>query len=489
VERLFESFLKLNPDMMLSEGLLREFNSMQKQQILSNYGDNFTVAFEFEIDLNPEVDGESLIKSHVNDEIFNINIPEKTMLESFSFANYDRVDLIKMINTFPDALKKINKFMFQTISNAKNLDNDTPIINLISSVDNFVDRQLMKLDSSMRRSVILMRIFKDDIKKYIETVYIPSVIEAIKKYFHITIFTSPMSFLRKIERESDIANQVLLGVIASAIKENLRHNLFKVLFPEFYEKYGAIINIKPDGTLTNYGIEVVNNPYVDGLQKGFEYIDDFYTDLKKQNVLLFGKRTGIHVNIGYKNDNPFNIIKGFLLNNEYDKDGKVGGMAYKGMGNRTTNANTLPYDDKFMMIAKEAIVGAQLSGKLPKYTKDSLPIYEKLLNQSLMVSVTRIEKSIGFNVSKIYNKYIEFRYPGGDVSAETLKEQTIYYANIVLACKDPEYRKEDYMNKLNKLVIDILSNVNAETIHKSVNNNPKDLQTKVSADQQNNKAA
>ena len=59
------------------------------------------------------------------------------------------------------------------------------------------------------------------------------------------------------------------------------------------------------------------------------------------------------------------------------------------------------------------------------------------------------EKYVGFNITKVKgNNYIEFRHPGGIVGKEDLKRQTLYYANIVLACVDPEYRKQDYFRKL-----------------------------------------
>jgi hypothetical protein len=467
MERIYENFLKINRVILLSEALLKEFNSTQKQQIINNYGDNFTIAYEFEIDvLSGEKNNDDFVLENYKeiDRVLD-KIGDDKILKQFNFFEHSPEDIISLIKTFPDNLKKINNYLFKKITNTEG-DTDTSSINLISSVDNFVNKRLFKLENRIQLTKVLFEIFGDDIIKYVKSTYIPSVVKTIKENFNTNIVLNIIMYRNFIKEKMDIPYTPIVLEILQNLKEIIRYTTFGNLFPNFYKKYQSDIDIVQDATLSMFGLEIKNKKYLNGIKEAFEFIDDFYADLNKQSLYGLGDKTGLHVNIGYKNSNEFNLLKGFLLLNELDKQGNPGGMAYKGMDDRKSNPNTQPYRDDFYKMAKASIQYAQEEEIIPKFTVDSLKSYEEILNKDVLISASNSgDKAIGFNVSKISDDYIEFRYPGGKVSPDIIKEQTIYYANIVLACKDPDYRKDDYLKKLRKLVISIVSDINTGKVN------------------------
>lgn len=112
---------------------------------------------------------------------------------------------------------------------------------------------------------------------------------------------------------------------------------------------------------------------------------------------------------------------------------------------------TQPIDKEFIKYAVstiEKVFGEHNKEIKQKDLTDNLkkiiPLFIK--NISSIVK-DRKAKYIGFN-PKLKQNYIEFRYPGGKVNKETIKQQTLHYANIVLASKNAEFRKRDYIIKL-----------------------------------------
>ncbi len=85
----------------------------------------------------------------------------------------------------------------------------------------------------------------------------------------------------------------------------------------------------------------------------------------------------------------------------------------------------------------------------PQDIRNNLGLIEKDVNRLLNdTALKENEKNIGFNIHKLKKGYIEFRYGGGrKVNPEIIKDKTQYYANIVKACYDKDYRKRDYLRK------------------------------------------
>jgi hypothetical protein len=189
------------------------------------------------------------------------------------------------------------------------------------------------------------------------------------------------------------------------------------------------------------GIEIVPLSYFNGINEAFQYLDHFYSIYNKQKTFVFSDRTGLHTNIGFRVKSDWNLVKGYLLFNE-DK------MAYRGFEMRKFNEFSSSYKKQF----EEKVV--EYCSRIKNFSHDYIiKNVDKLssdLSRLLELTVVEIgEKYVGFNISKVKKlNYIEFRHPGGKVKAEDLKEQTLHYANIVLACIDSEYRKKDYIKKL-----------------------------------------
>ncbi len=191
------------------------------------------------------------------------------------------------------------------------------------------------------------------------------------------------------------------------------------------------------------GLEIVPDTYFHGLVESFNFLDDFYALYEKQKIFFFSKKTGLHINIGYVNTprKNWNVIKGFLLLNE---DYSLKGYEYRKDSEFAGSLKPI-----FRETVKDYIV--QNYGRMTTETirKNLDQIILDLNNRLYRLISTIDEKRIGFNISKIYNSdYIEFRYPGGVVKKDDIIFQTTHYANIVMACCDPEYRKKDFYHKL-----------------------------------------
>ena len=188
------------------------------------------------------------------------------------------------------------------------------------------------------------------------------------------------------------------------------------------------------------GIEIAPFTYVDGIDKAFQFLDEFYSLYNSQKSFLFSNKTGLHTNIGYKDKTNWNLLKGYLLFNE--------DYAYTGFTHRKENEFSASYKNEFREIVN---IYTQQYEDLDSHTiRDNFYKIEKDLNRLLIKTTKNVgEKHAAFNILKVKdNNYIEFRHPGGKVKKDDLKRQTLYYSNIVLACVDPEYRKRDYQTKI-----------------------------------------
>jgi hypothetical protein len=198
------------------------------------------------------------------------------------------------------------------------------------------------------------------------------------------------------------------------------------------------------------GIELKNKTYFKGLNEAFTFLDEFYAKKNEIKKFTFNHKTGIHVNIGYYEDVDWNLLKGYLLLNE--------DFTFKGFEQRKTSTFTKSYKDIFKSKVKE-FINKEYKEKNPTYLEinEKFSIFEKELNDILVSIVSSMdEKTIGFNINKHKNNnYIEFRYPGGNVPKNALKEQTLHYANIVYSCCNPEYRQSDYIKKFYNLLTSI----------------------------------
>lgn len=243
-------------------------------------------------------------------------------------------------------------------------------------------------------------------------------------------------------------------------EENARRLLEEYL-PNFYSKYEDIIKIVPDASLpSNYNMEIViDDPptYLNGLDAGLEYMETFFNDFDKQNNFKFTRGTGLHTNIGYKVPqeggdkkltNKYNLIKSLLfLNHEF---------ALKNFENRKGSRWAGDLKADALKAVKMHITDSRgTEDTMAQWLSKNFEEFEKIINGVVFNYADSLySKGIGFNI--LYTKrrgYIEFRYPGNiDPTYEGIRDATLYYAHVVKAGADEEYKKEEYLKKLTGFV-------------------------------------
>lgn len=221
----------------------------------------------------------------------------------------------------------------------------------------------------------------------------------------------------------------------------------KEFLPNFTSKWASQIDFVEDATLER-GIEIKPKTYLKGIPEGIEMINDFYSDLGKQDYWSFSSRTGLHINIGVNNENTeWNPIKGLLMLNDFTKTENTP-LVFKGMEWRMNN--------NFCGSLIPAI--SNLDPQVLEYLKKSIDLNnlkssEGILNTFLTDKIKEIgHKNFGFNITKLEHNYVEFRYVGGDISRDVLIEKLKYFSFVVYTMTNPEYKKNEYLKKLYKFV-------------------------------------
>ena len=269
--------------------------------------------------------------------------------------------------------------------------------------------------------------------------------------------------------------------------------------PNFYNRFGNELKFEADGSLdTEQGLEFSCETYLDGLKEAMEFLDLFFEDYDNQDFFFFSKKTGMHMNIGHKSvggnpKNDFNLIKGFLFLSEDVADSAKQGdkkkvaRARKGLPDTRavsrwagsiapTINNEVPQQAKARIISDYIKKTFNVSQKVSNFYSKEKGIDSALIAREFMASFETGEdsmieklfsdslegkaadmgpKNIGFNINyargkggNSYVKYIEFRYPGHEMTLETSKDLTLYYAYIVRHMVDKSYMKEEYIKKL-----------------------------------------
>lgn len=214
--------------------------------------------------------------------------------------------------------------------------------------------------------------------------------------------------------------------------------------PNFYKKWSSVLKFELDNTLER-GIEFSPKKYLDGINQSIEYIDDFYRDFKNQEYWYMSKSTGLHINIGLKENKHWNILKGMLMISDEGIDSFI---------------------FKDMQWRQESIYSKSF---LPQLKKDIGSNREKILKHSQFQDISKLEKyfsdyilkrlqkhgykNYGFNITRIKDmNYVEFRYPGGNINKELLINKLYYFCYIVEIMTDKSFKRKKYLNKLYKFI-------------------------------------
>lgn len=233
-------------------------------------------------------------------------------------------------------------------------------------------------------------------------------------------------------------------VINYFFKENFTFlkNKFKSSFPKFHKKWSNELKFELDNTLDR-GIEISNSSYFIGIEKIVDLINDFYDEYELNKKWKFKKTTGIHINIGSVEKSTFNPLKGILFLDDLGDDPFV----FKNMNWRKNN--------KYCGSIREELKkdNSTMSKALHLLESGKIMECESLLNSKMKdILISNGYKNFGLNLLNLDKNYIEFRYPGGDISREVLIDKLLYFSYVYYMMVNPSLDRKEYQKKLYKFL-------------------------------------
>jgi len=245
---------------------------------------------------------------------------------------------------------------------------------------------------------------------------------------------------------SEHTKSILLSQITSNDFNYLSEMVSQHLKP-FLDKWSDDIDLIVDVTLDR-GIEIKPKTYVVGISKGMEMIEDFYSALDSQSYWKFAPTTGLHINIGTTENVEWNPLKGLLIMDDFSFNKERVPLVFKDMTWRQNN--------KFCGSLLESIYKMDFKKRSilkNKFNIDDIKKTEIDIN-SFLTNKVKVDglKNFGFNITRIEQNYVEFRYAGGDISKETLSDKLKYFSFLVYCMTNVEYKRKEYLKKLYKFI-------------------------------------
>jgi len=303
---------------------------------------------------------------------------------------------------------------------------------IIKRIKNSVIKELLRIDDF---------ILSNDIEEFIDNI----LDEISHEYEDYEIFDNLIDEDKytELNYKKLIISLIKPQVITYFFKDNYHflEERFKENLPNFYEKYSEVIKFELDNTL-NKGIEISNIKYFNNINDLIEMIEIFYKDFSSQNYWIFNENTGIHINIGPKNTSHFNYIKGLLFLNDNGAEPFV----FKNMEWRKKSEFCKSLLEELSK-NKEIINIAQSRVK-----NNKISLAENLMNTELLLILRNIGyKKFGVNLTPVKRfNYVEFRYPGGEISKDTLIDKVLYFTYILYLMVNNDFDKKEYQKKLFK---------------------------------------
>lgn len=250
------------------------------------------------------------------------------------------------------------------------------------------------------------------------------------------------------ERQKEIMFRLKAIVLATISKDDflfLKRKAKKFL-PNFCRKWGRKIEFVGDSTLER-GIEIKPKKYVKSISESIELLNDFFSDFNNQDYWKFTERTGLHINIGTNKKVDYNPIKGLLLLNDFTQGDNIP-LVFKDMTWRMKN--------RFCGSLIPSLKNMSADDKIE--LKNLIDLHnivetEDILNSFLDAKIREWGfKNYGFNLTKIQENYVEFRYAGGEISKEVLIEKVKYFCFLVYCMTNNDFKRKEYLKKLYKFI-------------------------------------
>lgn len=424
-----------------NELLLLEYNKKDLQEIEKNY-DDFT--FSFEIEMNSieacseygneaEVDQDAMARSQ-HDQLTELTIENVEVID----------DEEKFFNMFPELLK-LNEILLK--------DNDQTTIPSIGPsspelakaflVEVLMDKELENMFYFLKdldfEELQYKRIYQ--VNQKIESVFYrisdkaeAYKIQSDKGFEYISLLMK--SIISKLEK---IIEQEELYILEQTDEDDFRYGKDEKSFkeiteeylPNFYRKWERVLTFEEDSSISK-GFEMNIKTYLEGYDQAIEYLTDFFEDFENQDNLNFSSNTGLHTNIGFRNENinTWHLAKGLLfLNHDF---------ATKGFDTRKDSYYAENVKEQFKNFAKD---------KIKEEVTLDFDAAERLVEEFL--KKFRI-KYWGMNIS--HDRWIEFRYPGHEVSLESLRNALKYYMYITYLCADYDFKNIEYKKRLKDFI-------------------------------------
>jgi len=247
----------------------------------------------------------------------------------------------------------------------------------------------------------------------------------------IIVYHASIIYSDIMERMDDDPNmpkdETKLEYFTEKIKEHL---------PKLYEKYNDTLNYVLDATLDK-GIEINQLTYIDGINNSILFLNDFFDEFEKQSYWKFTNKTGIHINIGIKNEDiDWNIVKGMIILKDIGTDIP---FVYKNIAYRMNTSFTNSIFDQ-LELDKTKIDLNDINGTEDYINKEIEKVFKK-----------QGPKKFAFNINHIKKQnYVEFRYIGGQVNKEIVIEKLLYFCYVVYAMTNSNYERRKYLKNLYK---------------------------------------
>jgi hypothetical protein len=245
--------------------------------------------------------------------------------------------------------------------------------------------------------------------------------------------------------------EVIRGISMENTNDTLSYLTLKVkeYLPNFYSKWSDKMKFELDNSLDK-GIEFSPITYLNSISEAIDLINDFYDDFDKQSYWKFTQKTGLHINIGFKERKDWNILKGVLfLSDDPSKTKNKIPYVFKGIERRIGSK----YAGSFKRLVFDK-VGSDSETFTVK--KDNLEDVEDYFNEYLLKLLDTegydsptYFKLYGLNITRLKkDNYIEFRYPGGPINREVLIDKLFYFCYLCALMTNPDYKKEQYYKRL-----------------------------------------
>jgi len=259
------------------------------------------------------------------------------------------------------------------------------------------------------------------------------LIESLNNYFTIGFEIELNTTRRSYPIPPKIITKESKLLKTPSIQDRKKIMDLKKNFPIFFRKYFDMFSFHYDETVS-MGIEIVTTPFKN-VDDAKEFLTIFFDEYNKQKDWFFDDKTSIHINIGLNQKGKWKPLKGIILLSD--------DVIFKNIESRKISGFCKNIKNDLFYYLKSVD---------PEITKtyDIKKIENRLDYAIYDMSKSITEKTYGINLWKFYNssnKYLEFRFIGGDVNLNITLDKMLYFLYVVYLMTS-KYKQKEYYNKL-----------------------------------------